>query len=73
MKTRSFAAFLAAALFLLLGARSAQATGIQLDIPEPSLERWMYPFNFDPSSRPVSSTFASFDSRFDTQIGRAHV
>lgn len=67
MKTPKTAVFLAALLFSVLAARVARAEGIQLAIEKPSLERWMYPFNFDPASRPISPTFASFDPRFDTR------
>ena len=38
-----------------------------LDVPTPTLDRWMYPFNFEPATRPVAPTFASFDPRFDTR------
>ena len=31
------------------------------------MDRWMYPFNFEPGGRPVAPTFASFDPRFDTR------
>lgn len=34
---------------------------------EPSLDRWVYPFNFQPGTRPVAPTYGSFDSRFDTR------
>ncbi len=33
----------------------------------PDLDRWMYPFNFEPGSRKVAPTYGSFDSRFDTR------
>lgn len=38
-----------------------------LDVASPTLDRWMYPFNFEPATRPVAPTFASFDPRFDTR------
>lgn len=34
---------------------------------EPTLDRWVYPFNFQPGTRPVAPTYGSFDSRFDTR------
>lgn len=37
------------------------------DLASPTLDRWMYPFNFEPATRPVAPTFASFDPRFDTR------
>ncbi len=45
----------------------AFAAGFTLDVPSPSMDRWMYPFNFEPATRPVAPTFASFDPRFDTR------
>lgn len=33
----------------------------------PTLDRWNYPFNFQPADRPVAPTYGSFDSRFDTR------
>ena len=53
-------------LWLLLALR-AGAGEFALDVPTPTLDRWMYPFNFEPATRPVAPTFASFDPRFDTR------
>ena len=50
-------------------ARDAAAEAIQAAVPAPVLDRWRYPFNSTPGSRPVNSTFGStpgapeFDSR----------
>ncbi len=50
--------------------RSA-ATDISGDFPAPSLDRWVYPFFGDTDgTRPVASTFGSFDPRFDTRDGQ---
>ncbi|MBI3415159.1 MAG: hypothetical protein HY043_07535 [Verrucomicrobia bacterium] len=43
------------------------AGDFQLRLTPPTLDRWVYPFNFEPGTRPVAPTFASFDSRFDTR------
>jgi len=56
------------ALLLTCWAAFAMLAGeFNLTIPAPTLDRWMYPFNFEPGTRPVASTFASFDPRFDTR------
>jgi len=34
---------------------------------EPTLDRWVYPFNFQPGTRVVAPTYGSFDPRFDTR------
>lgn len=58
----------AAGLAVLLAAAVANAAGTYV-FPMPSLDRWMYPFNSTPGTRPVISTFGStpgatdFDSR----------
>ncbi len=44
-----------------------KAIDLQLNLQRPSMDRWMYPFNFEPGIRPVAPTFASFDPRFDTR------
>jgi hypothetical protein len=66
--TRRTAARLAAAA-LALGCSSATLAAGSYVFPAPSLDRWMYPFNSTPGTRPVISTFGStpgaaeFDSR----------
>lgn len=54
-------------LLALLGWSSARSEDIRLDLDHPTMDRWMYPFNFEPETRPVAPTFASFDPRFDTR------
>ena len=54
-------------LVWLLAALRLGAGEFTLDVPTPTLDRWMYPFNFEPATRPVAPTFASFDPRFDTR------
>jgi hypothetical protein len=54
-------------LFLLLAAGSLFAGEFGLRLSQPTLDRWMYPFDFEPGTRTSASTFASFDSRFDTR------
>ncbi len=60
--------------FLVSAAIAAAATGARAEVinavfPTPTLDRWMYPFNSTPGTRPVISTFGStpgatdFDSR----------
>jgi hypothetical protein len=66
MKNRLPAVAAAASLALLGG---AHADTIHASWAAPSLDRWMYPFNSTPGTRPVISTFGStpggtdFDSR----------
>lgn len=48
-------------------ARHTVAGEFQLQLVPPTLDRWVYPFNFEPATRPVAPTFASFDPRFDTR------
>ena len=57
------------AFLLLLLVVSLRALGgaFGVSIGAPTLDRWMYPFNFEPGSRTIASTFASFDPRFDTR------
>lgn len=43
------------------------AGDFQLRPVEPTLDRWVYPFNFQPGTRPVAPTYGSFDPRFDTR------
>ncbi len=68
---RRRAAFRSGVGFLLLGwllvALRLCAGEFTLDVASPTLDRWMYPFNFEPATRPVAPTFASFDPRFDTR------
>jgi hypothetical protein len=66
---RSAATAIAAVAVAAGVARGAAAGTIQASFPAPALDRWMYPFNSAPGSRPVISTFGStpgapeFDSR----------
>lgn len=61
------------ALALAMTAAPAEAGTIEARFPAPALDRWMYPFNSTPGTRPVISTFGStpgaaeFDSR-DAQV-----
>ncbi len=54
---------------ILLVSCAASADTIHATYPSPTLDRWMYPFNATPGTRPVISTFGStpgapeFDSR----------
>lgn len=54
-------------LLLLLVSLRAWAGEFGVNMAPPTLDRWMYPFDFEPGQRASSSTFASFDSRFDTR------
>lgn len=60
---------LAAATIAAAAGLPASADTILADFPQPALDRWMYPFNSTPGTRPVISTFGStpgaaeFDSR----------
>jgi len=60
---------LAACAATLFALSSAHADSINASWPTPTLDRWMYPFNSTPGTRPVISTFGSapgapeFDSR----------
>jgi len=60
---------LSSGLALAAVAPAAFAGGISAAFPVPALDRWMYPFNFTPGTRPSISTFGStpgaaeFDSR----------
>ncbi|RLS47029.1 MAG: hypothetical protein DWH86_01435 [Planctomycetota bacterium] len=63
-------AFLASAtIATAIAASTANADVINASFPSPTLDRWMYPFNSTPGTRPVISTFGStpgatdFDSR----------
>lgn len=47
--------------------RGVTAGEFRLAPPKPSLDRWVYPFNFQPGTRPVAPTYGSFDPRFDTR------
>ena len=59
----------ASAIAAVAAALPASADTILADFPSPALDRWMYPFNSTPGTRPVLSTFGStpgaaeFDSR----------
>lgn len=49
---------------------TAQAGEFALNPPAPSMDRWVYFIGDFLGDRPVASTFASFDSRFDTRDGQ---
>lgn len=56
-------------LGLVLNLGSAFAQPFALHFSQPSLDRWVYPFNASPGTRPVAATFAAFgdDSGMDTR------
>jgi len=54
-------------LFLLLAISRLIAAEFGLRVNQPTLDRWMYPFDFEPGTRTYAATFGSFDSRFDTR------
>ncbi len=60
---------LAGALAVSLGLTStvSRAGEFALNVARPTLDRWMYPFNFQPGVRVVAPTYGSFDPRFDTR------
>ena len=49
------------------GLGRVEAGDFRLAPAQPTLDRWMYPFNFQPGGRPVAPTYGSFDPRFDTR------
>jgi hypothetical protein len=51
---------------------SAHAQPFSLNFPQPSLDRWMYPFNATPGTRPVAPVFGTFgdDAGVDTRHGQ---
>lgn len=54
-------------LLLAAGTLSLIAGDFRLAPPGPTLDRWVYVFGDTTGDRPVASTFASFDPRFDTR------
>jgi len=53
---------------LAAAAPFAHAGTIVVDMNQPTLDRWMYPFNPTPGQRPAASTFGVFeDARFDNR------
>lgn len=64
-----FSRLLVFALTVLASVSVATARGgdFKLTPAQPTLDRWNYPFNFQPADRPVAPTYGSFDSRFDTR------
>ena len=52
---------------LLSGCLATAGGEFHLAPDEPTLDRWMYPFNFEPGVRKIAPTYGSFDSRFDTR------
>lgn len=63
------AGVLIAILLAMLDLRGglAAAGEFVLQPATPTLDRWVYPFNFQPGARPVAPTYGSFDPRFDTR------
>ena len=60
--------FLILALIAFVLAGNLSSGGQFMVAPaEPTMDRWMYPFEFGPATRPNAPTFGSFDSRFDTR------
>ncbi len=64
---RLIASLLLFAVVLSVGTFRMGAGEFDLAPPKPTLDRWMYPFNFQPGTRPVAPTYGSFDPRFDTR------
>lgn len=58
---------LLAVLGVCCSPRSSKAGEFRLAPERPTLDRWNYPFNFQPADRPVAPTYGSFDPRFDTR------
>ena len=56
-----------ALLLLGVAAGIARAGDFVVTPARPTLDRWVYPFNFQPGVRPVAPTYGSFDPRFDTR------
>jgi hypothetical protein len=52
---------------LLAAVMTVPAGEFHLAREVPTLDRWMYPFNFQPGTRPVAPTYGSFDPRFDAR------
>jgi hypothetical protein len=50
---------------ILAGAGWVGAETVQWSPEKPTLDRWFYPFNFEPGVRKVAPTYGSFDPRFD--------
>jgi len=69
MQTVARAFLVSATVATAMAASTANADVINASFPSPTLDRWMYPFNSTPGTRPVISTFGStpgatdFDSR----------
>lgn len=75
-RTTRYARLTLSVPLLILGSASSTVaaevglyTGL---IPQPSLDRWMYPFNATPGTRPTISTFGSTpgDTAFDSRDGQ---
>ncbi|MCW5557415.1 MAG: hypothetical protein KIT22_06255 [Verrucomicrobiae bacterium] len=51
---------------------TAAAAGFQADFPKPSGDRWMYPYNATPGTRPSAPVFSTFgdESGVDTRHGQ---
>jgi len=64
MKTHFLFGSSAAGLTLLLGAAGASAGATLITIDQPSLDRWMYPFNASPGIRTASPTFGAVGVEF---------
>lgn len=64
------AAALAASLVLGLGTLVAASTAGAVTFTSPSNDRWMYPFNGTPGTRPSTSLFGANDPQFDDRDGQ---
>ena len=53
------------ALILAAGSQGFASQQIEIDLDEPDYDRWVYPFNGSPGSRPVASTFTAYGSEYD--------
>lgn len=64
--------FLIAFLGAFAGAHPANAQTVNGSWPTPTIDRWMYPFNSTPGTRPVISTFGSMPGapEFDSRDGQ---
>ncbi len=65
-------------LFFFWALSQMFTSGQSVFIPQPSADRWMYPYNSSPGSRPVASTFSALPSlggvsdRFGQMLMRFH-
>lgn len=52
---------------LVTGADRVSAQLFHFQPERPTLDRWMYPFDFEPGTKSYAPTYGSFDPRFDTR------